>query len=323
MEVKKYESKYKNEWNEFLSRSKNSTFLFNREFIEYHKDRFTDNSLLVFNESKIVGLMPCSSIGKQLISHGGLTYGGLLIEKEIKLLDYIQIFYEVLKYLHKAGFENLLYKSLPTIYCEMMSEEQSYVLFLLGAENVRTDTSTAIDYKQQIKFQTRKKRAIKKANKLNLEIKKEDSFDAFWNEVLSPNLVEKFNKKPVHSLEEITLLSKSFPSNIKQYNIYNEDHILAGVTIFDTKFCAHAQYISSNDAGKDCGALDKLFEYLITEEYAHKKYFDFGISNENMGLHVNKGLLGWKEGFGGRTIAHPFHSIAIANYLLLEKVLLN
>jgi len=40
IEVIKYTSDKNEEWNEFIQKSKNGTFLFYRDFIEYHQDRF-------------------------------------------------------------------------------------------------------------------------------------------------------------------------------------------------------------------------------------------------------------------------------------------
>lgn len=323
MEVIKYSSEYKQDWNNFISSAKNATFLFYREFMEYHKDRFVDYSLLIYKEGKLVGVLPCSVMNNQVTSHGGLTYGGLVVNKNVKLLEYIKIFQSILKFLYSQGVDSLVYKAIPSIYCEQIAQEQEYVMFLLKARNIRVDTSTTVMCQNSFKFQTRRKRSINKAKKNNLIIREESTFDQYWNDILAPNLKEKYNKKPVHNLEEITTLKKSFQNYIKQYNVYKDKQILAGVTVFETNKCAHAQYISSNQIGREIGALDLLFDYLILNEFKDKEYFDFGISNEDEGLKVNKGLLSWKEGFGGITVVHKFYSISVSNYHFLDSVLSN
>src|SRR5260221_7666560 len=63
-------------WNDFVGRSKNGTFLFHRDYLEYHADRFEDHSLLAFQDQKLAALLPANRAGDMLISHGGLTYGG-------------------------------------------------------------------------------------------------------------------------------------------------------------------------------------------------------------------------------------------------------
>src|SRR5690606_21292227 len=117
-------------------------------------------------------------------------------------------------------------------------------------------------------------RGIKKGEKNNLQIKEEANFQPFWEEVLEPNLKQIHDQKPVHSLEEISLLKSRFQENIKQFNVYKEGQIVAGATVFETSTVAHAQYISANEIGRKTGGLDLLFHYLL-EHFSHKKYFDF------------------------------------------------
>lgn len=52
-EVVKYSPLFYSEWNEFVLTSKNATFLFHRDFMEYHKDRFEDFTLIIYKKYKI------------------------------------------------------------------------------------------------------------------------------------------------------------------------------------------------------------------------------------------------------------------------------
>jgi len=162
-------------------------------------------------------------------------------------------------------------------------------------------------------------RGIKKGVKNELKVSEEVNFKPFWSKVLEPNLKQVHNQKPVHSLEEIELLQSRFPKNIKQFNVYKNDEIVAGATIFETVTVAHAQYISANEEGRQTGGLDFLFNHLL-QHYSNKNYFDFGISNEAQGMKVNKGLLHWKETFGGRSIVHDFYEIKTENHKLLNDI---
>ena len=45
----------------------------------------------------------------------------------------------------------------------------------------------------------------------------------------------------------IQLLKQKFPKLIRQFNVYKNDILVAGTTIFETKYVAHSQYISGND----------------------------------------------------------------------------
>ena len=169
---------------------------------------------------------------------------------------------------------------------------------------------------------TVRKRGIKKAKDHQLIIKEDNDFEAFWNQVLIPNLENRYGKNPVHSLSEIQLLQNNFPDNIRQFNVYYNDKIVAGTTIFETKKVAHAQYISATEQKQELGSLDFLFNELLSNVFKEKPFFDFGISNENRGRNLNKGLLYWKESFGARTITHDFYCIKTNNHNLLNDVLL-
>ena len=51
--VKKYQENDYEIWNAFIGQAKNATFLFHRDFMEYHKDRFEDFSLVIFEDEKL------------------------------------------------------------------------------------------------------------------------------------------------------------------------------------------------------------------------------------------------------------------------------
>ena len=65
-----------------------------------------------------------------------------------------------------------------------------------------------------------------------------------------------------------------------------------------------------------------LYHHLITEVFAAKNFFDFGISHEENSRKINKGLLFWKESFGTITTVQDFYEVKTANYQLLENVML-
>ena len=98
-----------------------------------------------------------------------------------------------------------------------------------------------------------------------------------------PRLAMRYGVAPVHSMAEITLLAERFPKNIRQFSVYCAGEIVAGTTIYETPQVAHAQYIASTEKGREIGALDHLFNWLLDKCYQDKDFFDFGICNENEG----------------------------------------
>ncbi|WP_299890749.1 GNAT family N-acetyltransferase [uncultured Lacinutrix sp.] len=291
--------------------------------MEYHSERFEDMSLLIFNEEKLVALLPANKTETILHSHQGLTYGGLILTEKLKLNETIEIFKAILLFLETQRFETLNIKLLPSIYSNLPSKEIDYILFLLNAEVTRRDVLSVIDYRAfPQSISTIRKRGVKKAKEHQLIIKENNDFEAFWNQVLIPNLEKRYKKQPVHTLLEIQRLHKHFPEKIRQFNVYKDDKIVGGTTIFETKTVAHAQYISATENKQELGSLDFLFNELTREIFKHKAFFDFGISNENNGKKLNEGLLYWKESFGARTVTQDFYRLTVKNHKLLNTVML-
>lgn len=319
--IKKYDASYYSVWNQFISETKNATFLFHRDFMEYHSDRFEDYSLLIYEGEKLVALLPANKEAKFIHSHQGLTYGGLLY-KEIKLAKVITIFKELLFFLHTNGFETLNSKEIPSIYHQKPAEELLYVLFLSKASLTRRDVLAVIDLRKELNISKGRMEGVAKGIKNNLKIVEENNFESFWNQIMIPNLELKHQAKPVHSLKEIQYLKSKFPSNIRQFNVYLNDKIVAGTTIFESYQVAHAQYISANEEKNELGSLDFLYHHLITEVFKNKPFLDFGISNEQQGQKLNNGLSFWKESFGASAVVQDFYEVETSNYKCLENVLL-
>lgn len=288
--------------------------------MEYHKDRFNDFSLLIFKDEKLVALMPANRKDAVVYSHAGLTYGGILFKKGSKFFEVWEVYKTIFKFLEQERISSLVIKEIPSMYTSYPAEELSYLVYMLKAKLLRTDIASSILIKDAIKIQSNRKEGIKKAERAGLEIKQDANFELFWNEILIPNLQKRHSAKPVHSVSEIQALQHNFPKNIHQFNVYQDNTIVAGATIFETHKVAHVQYISANENRQELGALDFLFHYLITEKYKEKAYFDFGTSNENNGKNINKGLLYWKECFGARAIAHRYFEFETANHHLMDSV---
>jgi len=322
MKVIKYEKKYQSSWDDFISSSRNGTFLLNRNFIEYHRNKFIDYSLMIVDDNNnILALLPSSLKDKSsVISHEGLTYGGLIVSIKSKLDDTINYFKLFLKFLNNNKIKFLEYKCIPPMYHSDSYFDDQYVMFLLDAKITRIDTSLTLDLSSNFDFQKRRKRSIKKSKKNEVVIKKSSSFKEFWRDILEPNLLLKHNVKPVHSLKEIEYLHNFFPNRILQYNAELDGEIIAGTTLFICNNVVHAQYISSNDHGKKIGAIDHLFEHLINDKFKNMNYFSFGICNENQGKKINKGLLDWKESFGSKVFLNSFYAVDTKNFELLQNI---
>ena len=316
--VEKYTKENRLAWDTFISGAKNATFLFARDFMEYHSDRFTDYSLLVYKDDLLYAVLPANIVGDKLYSHKGLTYGSLVLSKSAKLLYTFEAFKALLAFLDAKAISSLELRNIPTFYNTMPSDELSYFLFKANATLIKRDALMVIDTSTKIKFQKNRREGINKAKRNGLTIAVEHNFEGFWNEILIPNLQQKHAVAPVHSLEEIQLLAAKFPDHIKQVNVYKDNVIVAGTTLFLTKTTIHPQYVSGNSDKNAFGSLDLAYDYIINHFDSSKRYFDFNISSEENGTALNSGLIFWKESCGARTYVADNYLIDTACYKTLD-----
>lgn len=310
LHIKRYNETDKDSWNQFVSESKNGTFLFNRNYIDYHNDRFVDFSVIIYSDNKIIALFPASiSSPNRVVSHGGLTYGGVISDINMTTELMIEVFNLLLSFYSDHDIKEIVYKRVPSIYYDYPSDEDLYVLYRLNASLIRRDISSTISLGNKIPFSSRRIRAIKKAKKNNLIVQESKNYSEYMS-LLNSVLQLHHGVRAVHSTQEIEKLANSFPHNIKLYvSLDDKNKIVAGVVVYINKGTVHAQYIANSEDGRKIGALDYLFDFLINDEFADKRWFDFGICTENNGNYLNVGLITQKQEFGGRGIVYDFYLI--------------
>lgn len=308
LEVSFYEEYMKDEWDDFCSFAKNSIFLFKRDFIEYHKDRFIDSSIVVRKNSKLVALFPASKHDDTLISHGGLTYGGFITGKDMRASLFLEIFDAVCNFLLVNNFNRLIVKCLPDFFCKESSGELQYALFLKNARKIKCDLSTIIFQDARGKVSKGRKWIVNKARKCDIAIVESERFDDFYE--MQSIALAKHGVKPVHSSDELQYLKKIFPENIRLFVAQKDNDLMAAAVIFKFDYVVHTQYLSTTSLGKEVGALDLLVETLI-EKYQDTPIFSFGISTEQNGRHLNVGLCQQKESFGGYPVSLDTYEVIL------------
>ncbi len=312
-----YNESYSNVWDNFCSQSNNATFLHTRKFINYHGNRFKDRSLIIRdNKNQIVALFPAAEMPDDnsiIVSHPGLTYGGLITGRKTYGETCIGAFEHIAAHYSQYGYKKIIYKAIPFIYHKQPSQDDIYALFRLQAKPFRYDLSATINLARRGEISTRRKRCLKKAQNNQLEINKNSNIDEFW-EILRQNLATRHSVEPVHSIKEIKMLHDWFPNNIEFLTASNPktSTVLAGIVLFNTNKVCHAQYITTNELGNKLSALDLLFEYAIAEAIEKGfSYFDFGICTENNGNRLNQGLYDFKHEFGAGGVTYEFYEIDI------------
>ena len=311
--VVRYTQFYTDLWNQFNASAKNPLFMFDRGFMDYHKDRFQDHSLLFFDDSELVALLPMSQREQTLTSHGGLTYGGFITGMKMKQHTMNECFEALLRYARENGIRNIIYKTVPHIYHEQPAEEDRYALFVNNASILKIEASTVVNLKQPPKMPKGRKAQISRAKREGVTIQELtapedfDLFIALENEVLS----QRHETKAVHTGAELALLHSRFPQQLRLFGAMKDGQLIAGSVVFVYGQVVHTQYMAANDTARQIGALDLTVSTILETFKNDKLWLDFGISTEDGGRYLNEGLISQKEGFGGRTNVYETYALHI------------
>lgn len=299
-------------WDDFVRASRNGTFLHQRGYMDYHSDRFDDCSLVASIDGKLCALLPACIEGDTLWSHRGLTYGGWIVPlKHFDVTVMMAVMDAAALWMKDNGIKRFVYKAIPHIYHRYPCEEDLYALFRHGASLTETNISTTIDLTCPLPLDRGNKSGANAARKAGIRVGESDDWEGYW-QLLSSLLDERYDTRPVHSIQEIRLLQGRFPNNIRLYTATLGSELLAGVVLYLSMPVAHCQYIGATPLGKESKALTLLFEHLINEyQRLGFRYFDFGISNEDHGRYLNEGLVRQKSRLGGRGIAYNIFEISL------------
>ncbi|WP_400192024.1 hypothetical protein [Hymenobacter sp. B81] len=297
-----YSPAHEAEWNDFVDRAANGTFLLRRSFMDYHQDRFADASLLVWQREVLVAVFVAGQYRQTpepavLVAHPGLTYGGLIHLPELKYADLAAIYPAVLEQVRAAGYRQLVIKPVPRVFCRFPNEASLFWLTSQGFALRNREQNSVIDLLQPLRISKGRKDNVRKARKQGIEVAVSGELAAFWD-ILTDNLWATHQVRPVHSLAEISLLQERHPANVVLYTACLRGEVVAGVLLFvdEARGFVHTQYISANETGKATGAVDAVLLTILEHYHQRVPRFSFGISTVR-GV-VNFGLLAHKEGFG-------------------------
>lgn len=316
MTIVPYSPEYKTRWNELVRNSRTASFLFDRNYMDYHADRFTDrftdrSLMLLDDRGRLIAALPATADGTVLYSHRGLTYGGWITDRrQSSMATMLQAWTLMMEYLRAEGFTELIYKTVPYIYHNYPADEDQYLIFRSGGQIIETGISAVVDLSAPIPFDSNARRGAAYASSHGVTVAESSDFEGFWN-ILSQLLRERYDTTPVHSLQEITMLASRFPDNIRLYTSSIGGELLGGTVVYFTDTVAKAQYIAASPEGKRLKVLPQLFSWIISNHCGNRRYFDFGTSNGDHGRYLNEGLIRQKNGMGGRGVAYNVYRIPV------------
>ena len=305
LKVRSYNPSDADAWDAVVGRSRNGNFLHRRSYMDYHADRFVDSSLVVERGPEIVAVFPASIRGSVVSSHGGLTYAGLVATHDLRADSTLSVFEQIGQHYRQSGAERLIYKPVPHVFHAYPTEEDLYALHRLGARLMRRDISSVIPLQHGAGFSETRRRAIRRARAMGVEMRRGDDLDGFH--ALLSEVLHRHDTVPTHSASELRLLQSRFPEQIVLHEARQGDALLAGVLVYDFGRTVHAQYIAASEEGKRVDALSLLLGDLVSDTYANHMHFSFGISTEHEGTVLNSGLIAQKESFGARGVVHDHY----------------
>jgi len=322
-----FQNELNDEYEEFVKSSINGTIFHERRFLSYHPaDRFQDNSLLIYNKSKLIAVFPAALIIKNNIkilkSHPGTSYGGLVIKENLSYETINSILELIEKYCLENEINYIEFRHSPKIFLNNPIDQLEFALvrrnYIREAEELSTfynlqsiKNMNEADYINYYNNQTNTKvrQNIKRAISLGVEFAfadKVSEIDEFYK-ILENNL-KKYDTKPVHSKEEIIKLLELYPERVRIAVSKVSNEILGGFLIFNINNNGWHIFYSCLDYDK---AEYKAIHFCIFSLKKHLadlsfKYLNYGISTEDSGKYVNKSLLSFKESFNGKGIIRTY-----------------
>ena len=302
-EVVRYTPEHLEEWNLFIAQSKNGTFLFDRRYMDYHADRFSDHSLMFYRQEKLYAVLPAKEREHTFYTHQGLTYGGLVMGTEATTVHVIEIFELLNQYLKQHDIHKVVYKAVPWIYHLVPAEEPLYAIHRTCRYSLlERDVSSTIVLSRPVKWKKDRRHGLRLSRDHGIEVKRSEDYAAFWP-ILEENLHTNHGVKPVHSLDEILLLHQRFPKNVVLFEARKDGQMLGGCVVYLMSQVVHTQYISATPEGKRLGVVDALIHEVLCT-YPECQYLDFGKSTETHSDMLNENLIYQKEGFGARAVCY-------------------
>lgn len=309
MELMPYLSDHQRSWDAFVRRSRNGTFLFERAYMDYHAHRFEDASIMLLDQGAILALLPASRHGEAVKSHGGLTYGGLIIDGRMRTEKMLQAMEAVARHFGSAGVRRIEYKVVPHIYHAHPSEEDRYALFRLDARLMRSEPSSTLPL--CVSLPGKKLNGAARARRNGLAVRQVHDSTALIA-MIDQNLRERHGTGAVHSATEMNLLQRTFPNKIEFFHVLAGNHeLVGGAIVYLAGPVAHTQYLVVSAAGRPLRAMDLLISALAERYREHYKWLDFGISSEQGGQLLNARLISQKEEFGARCIAYETYELIL------------
>lgn len=295
-------------WDELVASSAAPALIHRRAFMEYHQDRFTDASLLIFNNEAPWGVFPASILGQTVTSHGGLTFGGLVCPPNARARDVIRAVWSVVHHFREQGLITMIWKPIPRDYRIDANEADLYALAACGATLEGRALSAAL--LPASRLPGKKIRAAAQSRRSGVSVFPVRRCDAIMS-MVACNLRSKYGLDPVHSAAELNALWSSIGGDITFAEAQLDGRAVAGAVVFHSRAVDHIQYLAATPEGRKLRAQDLLISEMSEQARVNKRALDFGISTNHDGSQLNEPLQSFKEEFGTTSIVYETYRLEL------------
>lgn len=293
-------------WEGFVgSRARNAHFMHSRDYLEYHEDRFVDHSLLLFDGKKVAGVLPANRNDSVLVSHGGLSFGGLLVSDKFRLKQWMEAFVAIGEHMREAGLTELDYRATPIWQHDVPGEEDVYLIESAGAQPEGLASAICRMDGEFLGNATRRNEA-----RCDVVVDRDETARGELMDLIAETLQRRHETAPVHTREEMDTLAGRFPDGIRCYTARAGEELVGGVVLFCTAAAVKLQYVGYSDSQ----AMSAIYAHLFGLEEFTGRWFDFGTSMA--GGVIDPGLFAYKESLGGRLASLRRYKLAIDSPLL-------
>ncbi len=313
--LRKYNSNDKSDWDNFVKNSTNGTIFNFRDFLCYHIGRvFIDHSLIFEKRGKIIAVLPIAETPNQqktLFSHPGASFGGF-IYNQLSFSDCSQILDLVNNYCIENMFTTISMIPIQLPYFSTDDETMEYAMiwdgFHVSEHYISSIIDLNLDVTEHLKsiYKMKNRTAgffAKLIEKHNISFQWNKRFDQFYP-ILAENK-KRHDSNPTHSLEELVKLDSLFPTSFNLLMMYSGETPIGGTLIFHANERVGIIFYNMIDYNY----LDfhpSTLQIIETINWAKNRgysHLDFGISHEPKAenpLTPSESLIRFKEEFGSR-----------------------
>ena len=287
-------------WNRLAAGARNPHFFFRRDYLGYHGRRFEDHSLMLWRSNRLLGAFPTHRCGDRLVSHAGLSFGGLIMSAEARRADIAGFFDLLGDHMRGECLSALEYRRAPLPYWRSAGEEDLWELAARGARRIAVNVGAALAPSGPMAIGRTCRNELNRARASGFEFRN-DSVDACWP-IIMETLKRRHGATAVHSPEEIRLLADRFSENIRAYSVFSGLERLASVVAFISPSVTKLQYFGWRPEAADTGASEFLDMSIVEMARRDGRWVDFGTSMDPEKGGLKYGLHAVKEDCGARMV---------------------